>query len=297
MALFSFMQQVYHSPCKINLILNILGKRADGYHELETIFLPVKLSDILRFEPANSGIGLTCSDPSLPCDARNLIYRAAVSFFEMVSIQPGIQIHLEKQIPIAAGLGGGSGNAAITLTALNDLYRKPLKPEQLWKLAAKLGSDVPFFLENKPAIATGRGEKVTPLAAFRGLEEYWLLMVHPGFGVSTSWAYKELALYPEALNGQSGRAERMAELLTGGRLKEAFQYCYNSLEAPVLPKYPLLVLFQTFLKQHGAAAAMMSGSGSTTFALIHGKQKAEEILGLFKNEFGNGYWTTLIQAG
>src|SRR5512143_4155879 len=146
------------SPCKVNLLLNILGRRADGFHELETVFYPVRVFDRISLTRSGRGIDLSCSAPGLPTDARNLVYRAAALFLVAAGIKDGVRLELEKHIPLAAGLGGGSGNAATTLLGLNELFGGPLVPEQLQRLAATLGSDVAFFLQSKPALATGRGE-------------------------------------------------------------------------------------------------------------------------------------------
>src|SRR5690349_2730541 len=143
------------SPCKVNFLLNILRKRPDGFHELETLFHPVALTDRLRFKKSASGIQLTCNNPSLPTDATNLVHRAAQSFLQTANIRDGVSIHLEKNVPFAAGLGGGSSNAAHTLLGLNELFGNPLTPDQLTPLAAALGSDVNFFLQNGPAIGIG----------------------------------------------------------------------------------------------------------------------------------------------
>src|SRR5712692_11618776 len=154
---------------------------------------PINLRDQLSFTLAGQGVQLTCSDPSLPTDAGNLVHRAATAFRQTAKVNEGIRIHLEKKIPLAAGLGGGSGNAATTLLGLNELFGKPLTPEQLQTIAAALGSDIPFFLQPQPALATGRGEKVVPLAAFPALRGAAFLLIHPGFGISTAWAYRQLA--------------------------------------------------------------------------------------------------------
>ncbi|HZL77263.1 MAG TPA: 4-(cytidine 5'-diphospho)-2-C-methyl-D-erythritol kinase, partial [Candidatus Limnocylindrales bacterium] len=145
------------SPCKVNLLLNILGRRPDGFHELETVMQPVNFCDELAFERGGHGIRLSCSDTTLPVDARNLVFRAAADFLAAAKISDGVKIHLEKKIPLAAGLGGGSGNAATTLLALNELFNQPLALAKLDELAAALGSDIPFFLYGKPALAIGRG--------------------------------------------------------------------------------------------------------------------------------------------
>src|ERR1051325_1211300 len=132
------------SPCKVNFLLNILRKRPDGFHELETLFHPVSLTDLLRFKKIPSTIHLTCNNPALPTDDGNLVFAAAQSFMEEARIRDGVEIHLEKRVPLAAGLGGGSSNAAHTLLGLNELFGKPLSPHQLALLAAALGSDVNF---------------------------------------------------------------------------------------------------------------------------------------------------------
>lgn len=283
------------SPCKVNLLLNILGKRPDGFHELETLFHHVRVHDRLTFERINKPlIELTCNHPELPTDSGNLVYRAAVAFFQDARIDnAGARIHLEKNVPLAAGLGGGSGNAAQTLIGLNELFEKPLLPAQLVNLAAALGSDVPFFLQEKPALGVGRGERVESLEPFEALRGICILLIHPGFGISTAWAYKNLARFPAALNGRPGRAAELVHAFRAGNLEQAAPHFYNSLEAPCLEKYPILVMFQEFLREHGAAAALMSGSGSTTFALVRGEENAAALRGRFLERFGSGAWTAI----
>src|SRR6266436_4108333 len=247
------------SPCKINLLLNILGRRADGFHELETVIQPIALYDLLSFKQVGQGLELTCSNPNLPTDSRNLVHRAATAFLEAANITDGVQIHLEKRLPLAAGLGGGSGNAATTLLAVNELFGGPLTSEQLHAIAAGLGSDIPFFLQTKPALATERGERIQPLDFFPALRGAWFLLIYPGFGIATAWAYQQLARFPSALNGTPGRAQKLTALLQTGDLSAAAAEFYNSLEAPALEKFPLLAIYQEFLRAHGAAAALMSG--------------------------------------
>lgn len=282
------------SPCKVNLLLNILGRRPDGFHELETLFHPVNLCDQLGFSRGGTGIQLTCSDPTLPIDSTNLVHRAAGKFFEATRICEGVQIHLEKKIPMAAGLGGGSGNAATTLLGLNELFGNPLPLPQLHSIAATLGSDVNFFLQNQPALATGRGEAVTSLEEFRALRGACFFLIHPGFGISTPWAYRELARFPTALNGTPGRAQKLIALLQEDNLPTAGREFYNSLEAPALEKYPVLRLYQEFLREHGASATLMSGSGSTTFAIFPDQHSAGSVVEKFKSRFGATCWTAVI---
>lgn len=282
------------SPCKVNLLLNIFGKRPDGFHELETVMHPIPLYDRLTFQRGGNGIQLTCSDPTLPTDSRNLVCRAAEAFLKTAKITEGVQLHLDKRIPMAAGLGGGSGNAATTITGLNEIFDQPLVHTQLESIAASLGSDIPFFLQDKPALATGRGEKIQSLEFFPALRGAALLLIHPGFGIATAWAYQQLAKFPAALNGRPGRAQKLLSLLQTAGLKAAATEFYNSLEAPALEKYPLLALFQEFLRESGAAGTLMSGSGSTTFAIVESLNAADRLLEKFLGEFGSTYWTTVV---
>ncbi len=284
------------SGCKINLLLNILGKRPDGFHELETVIHPIPVYDLLSFAQASRGVELTCSHPTLPTDSQNLVYRAATRFLEAARIRGGVRVHLEKEIPLAAGLGGGSGNAAATLLGLNELFGDPLCPEELQGLAVGLGSDVPFFLQLRPALGTGRGECIQPLEPFRAFEHAAILLVYPGFGISTAWTYQQLARYPAALSGRPGRAQQLVSSLQGPDPKAAALGFYNSLEPPALQKYPLLQLFQEFFRAEGALGTLMSGSGSTTFAVASSPAAAEALREGFKRRFGTNYWTTVVPA-
>ena len=282
------------SPCKVNFLLNILGKRADGFHELETLFFPVPLHDEIVAEAAPEGISLTCSNPTLPCDGTHLVHRAAAKFLEAAGTASGVRLHLEKRLPLAAGLGAGSANAAITLLVLNDLFGQPLPFARLDAIAATLGSDVNFFLQPNPALAWGRGEQITPLEPFTLLNGCAIFLFHPGFGVATPWAFRELARFPEALNGRPGRAQEVAEVFRRGDITAAGQALYNSLEAPVLEKYPILRLYQDFLRDRGAFGTLMSGSGSTTFALFADVATAEAAVQPFREKFGDAGWLQVV---
>ena len=284
------------SPCKVNLLLNILGKREDGFHELETVMHPVAVYDRLSFARGGKGVQLTCSDAALPTDSRNLVYRAAEMFCRRAGLSEGegVRLHLEKRVPMAAGLGGGSGDAAVTLLGLNELFGGPLGPEALQELAAGCGSDVPFFLQTQPALATGRGERIEPLDDFPAFRGAAFLLIHPGFGIPTAWAYQQLARHPAALHGEPGRARRLLARLQEAGLRSAGAEFYNSLEAPALDKYPLLSLFQEFLRANGADGALMSGSGSTTFAVTPSVATAEKLAERFKGKFGTTHWVAVV---
>lgn len=284
------------SPCKVNLLLNILGKRADGFHALETVMHPVALHDHLSFEKKGSRLVLSCSDPRLPTGEGNLVFRAARHFQEAASLKEGVRIHLEKKIPLAAGLGGGSANAAVTLLGLNELFGGPIDADSLNRIAAGLGSDVPFFLQQNPALATGRGEQIEALHFFPTMKGAAFLLIHPGFGISAAWAYAQLSRYPEALNGKPGRARALIAALENADLGGAGDQFYNSLEAPALEKYPILTLFQEFFRSNGACGAMMSGSGSTIFAVTADLKSAETLSEKFRGKFGDNYWLAVVPA-
>ena len=201
------------SFCKVNLLLNILARRPDGYHELETVMHPVNLHDHLSFERQGSRVHLSCNDPLLPVNSRNLVFAAAEHFLKAAGIHEGVRIRLEKHIPISAGLGGGSGNAAATLQALNELFGHPLDAAALASLAAALGSDVPFLPPKPPSPrhrarrddrARGFLSRLGPLLAGLGASR---------LGISIGPAYEHLDRQPEWLNGQPGRARRLLDSL------------------------------------------------------------------------------------
>lgn len=302
---FSFLRVERKSPCKINLLLNVLGKRADGFHELEMVMHPVDVTDTLHFERRSmSGVELTCSDSALPVDASNLVHRAATRFLEAAQLNDGIRIHIEKRIPMAAGLGGGSSNAATTLLALNDLFGRPVPEQTLSEMAAAIGSDVPFFLQHEPALVLGRGERILPHPAFPVLSSLWLVLVHPGFGVATAWAYRALAEFPDRLNGRPGRAEAFIRCLEDLDVERQARgesnpaqigaQMFNSLEGPVLKKFPVLALYQEFFRSEGAIGTLMSGSGSTTFALVESETAANKMIGRFQEKFGCAGWIKAV---
>lgn len=282
------------SRCKVNLLLNILGQRPDGFHELETVMHPLRVCDRLVISRSAQGIQLRCNHPALPTDSGNLVYRAAALFLQAAALPEGVHIELEKQIPLAAGLGGGSGNAAATLLGLNELFDNALPPQRLQQLAAELGSDVPFFLQEHPALGTGRGDQIQSLPDFRALAGASFLLVHPGFGIATAWAYQNLARFPAALQGRPGRARKLIARLQSAELESATNEFYNSLEAPAFEKFPLLVLFQEFMRQNGAVGTLMSGSGSTTFALVRSRAAAETLAEKFKSKFGDSNWLAIV---
>ena len=281
------------SPCKTNLILNILGKRDDGFHELETVMIRVPECDRLLLEEAADGVAMSCSDSSLPTDERNLVVKAALGFFERAGVGRGVRIHLDKRLPHQAGLGGGSANAAVTLSALNDLFGEPLQETDLHEIAAGLGSDVPFFLSDEPALATGRGEKIERLGEFPLLNGKSMAIVHAGFGVPTGWAYAQLAKHAELIAGESGRARRLADAFRAGD-ETGWGMLFNAFERPVFEKYPLLGLLVEQFRSDGAMGSMLSGSGSAVFGIFEERSAAEKGLDTASRLHGPFPWSTVV---
>jgi len=270
------------APAKINLSLRILGKRADGFHELETLMVPIGLADTIEVSHGTGhGITLTCNDPELPTGAENLCVKAAEAFRVATGLDHGIAITLLKRIPHGAGLGGGSSDAAAVLKGLNELFDHPLVEEELHQIAATLGSDIPFFLGNAAAWCRGRGEI---LEAASAPPKRTLLLIKPPFPVPTAWAYKKYAELKE-----SGKQPLEPEKQFLGELE-----IINDLEAPVFYKYILLPVMKTWLRQQpGVESAFMTGSGSTMVAVLVPGNASEEIADLKQeilSEFGETMW-------
>ncbi len=257
------------APAKVNLVLRILGKRPDGFHEIETLMVPVTLADTIHVERAASGIFLTCSDPGVPADATNLAHRAAAALAAHVGRDLPVRLHLEKRTPSGAGLGGGSSDAAAVLVGLTSFFELGLTAAELEKIAATLGSDIPFFIKNVPAWCRGRGEILEPAA---GVPAHRLLLVKPPFPVPTAWAYREWA----ALQPPPATPDALGLV--------------NDLEKPVFSKYLLLPALKSWLAaQPGVAASLMSGSGSTIFAVLS-PEAPTDLVDRVRAEFGSGFF-------
>ena len=247
------------SPCyaKINLSLRILRKREDGFHELTTRMAPISLADTLTvsLNGSTNEVKFTCSDPTIPADESNLVVKAVRALSSLAGPLPGLAIHLEKRIPHGAGLGGGSSDAAVALRLVREIAKLNVSDDQLAALAAQLGSDVPFFLANCIADCSGRGEEVVPLP---DLKLGWrLLLIKLPFGVPTPWAY-----------GRWQASRELPEIDYAVQSVDGVDLI-NDLERPVFEKYLVLALLKQQLRQQlGVRAALMSGSGSTVFAVL-----------------------------
>ncbi len=262
------------APAKVNLHLRILGRRPDGFHDIETLMAPLELADEVEVELAD-GIHVTCDDPSLPSGEDNLAGRAAMAFFAATG-GGGARIQIRKRIPSGAGLGGGSSDAVAVLLALDQLCGTALGKAELQRLAAGIGSDCPWFVSARPAICSGRGDIIGDPVPIPSCP---ILLLKPPFGIPTPWAYAQW----------SGMQDKPAppEIQDLGWVK-----IFNSFEAPVFKKFLLLpVLKDWLLKQAGVAAAGMSGSGSTIFALLKDGRHGPQIEKDARSLFGETLWT------
>ncbi len=264
---------------KINFFLEITGKRPDGYHTLETVFQTVSLADELTFSPG-SALRLRCSDPTLPVDERNLVMRAALKLQEALQERRGANIFLKKLVPRGAGLGGGSADAAATLRGLLKLWNRRTGEPALKKIAVSLGADVPFFLKGGLCLATGIGEELKPL---KPLPKTWIVIVWPGFGVSTKDAYAKVRL-PFA----DPPVRRFAGSLTR-QLPDPRTSLFNRFESLLFPSYPALPKLEQDLLEAGAAAALMSGSGSAVYGLVSSQKAGREVLVFLQKKY-NHVW-------
>jgi len=272
------------APAKINLSLRVLGRRSDGFHEIETFIAPISLFDELKIEQraGKQKVALRCDDPSVPQGEDNIVMRATNLFFEKTRINSSVSIELKKKIPHGAGLGGGSSDAASTLLALNELFETNLPREALAKMAETIGSDVPFFIFQSAAVCKGRGELVSPTRLGKQLS---LLLLKPEFGVPTQWAYSRWRDSREipALSYDPQTLERQTFL--------------NDLERPVFEKFVFLAEIKMWLlKQPEVCAALMSGSGSTVFAVLRDRAAADHLAKRAKAELDPDLWTCGCEA-
>lgn len=267
---------------KINLGLRVEGRRADGYHEIGTVFQTITLHDSLTFElTTDESIKLNCSDPDIPTDASNLVMRAATTLRERFSVRRGVRVELEKRIPAGGGLGGGSSDAAVTLVALAHLWNIETDKQELEKIGARLGADVPFFLTGGTALGTGTGTEISPL---EDAPKMHLAVVTPVVRVSTSEAYK--LLNAPALT----KAEGVANLSVSHTEADFSDFLCgvtrNDFEAVVFKLYPEIERARDALRQSGAHCAMLSGSGSSVFGVFDSEEEAERACEVLRSEAG-----------
>ncbi len=252
-------------PAKINLWLEVVRKREDGYHELSSLMLPVSIFDRIAVEVSEAAgpVSLRCNTTGIPEDSRNLAWRAAERFLEAGGLTRAVHIDLEKNIPSGAGLGGGSSDAAGVLLALNHCFQNILPAASLHKIALGLGADVPFFLHQKPALATGIGEK---LEFADGIPEYPLLLIKPPVSVPTAWVYSNLKLTRGKSQITLGRFNTVS--------RKPAEVIENDLESVTTSQYPVISDLKKWLLGRGALASSMSGSGPTVFGIFESRDAA-----------------------
>lgn len=260
-----------HAPAKVNLILRILDRRPDGYHNLWSIMHTVALEDAVTMRASSQrGIRLACNVGGLSVDHTNLVWRAASAVLDRAQLSVGVDIELYKRVPMGAGLGGGSSDAAATILGLNQSLQLGWSREKMAEVGQALGSDVAFFLFAPSAIVTGRGESVRPVTIEGGR---WIVLVKPTFGIETKWAYQELAATRAAvrqLSADHGELDRR-DRLTWGQVTASVE---NDFEIPVFTKHPQLGEIKRFLLKRGAQFALLSGSGATVFGLFEEESTA-----------------------
>lgn len=271
------------APAKVNLHLHIHGKRPDGFHEIETLMVPISLADEVTVETsAGHAIEVFCDQADVPQGDGNLAAAAARAFARATGITFSAKIDIQKNIPMGAGLAGGSSDAATVLLALDAIFETKLGVPKLEQIAAILGSDVPFFIQRKAAICRGRGEIIEQCAF---AEQFSLLLIKPGFGVETPWAYKRWADSVE-LPGAFYEEQQLGSLTL----------C-NALERPVFEKFLVLPVMKQWLRaQPEVLAAAMSGSGSTMFAILRDTAGGPVLQSRAKQEFGDDLWTALCEC-
>jgi 4-diphosphocytidyl-2-C-methyl-D-erythritol kinase len=274
---------------KINLDLRVLGPRPDGYHELRTVFQSIALHDVIECVPREGPLAIECDAAGVPLDGSNLVWRAAEALWRALRRRTPAQnvlIRLQKNIPLQAGLGGGSADAAAALMGLAKLWRVPVRPAQLTDVAATLGADVPFFLSGGTALGLGRGDEVYPLA---DLPRHWIVLLVPGFGVSTADAYN---WYDSERDLSRGVSAREPQHVPGPWPSRAAQMI-NDLEAPIARHHPEIDHMRTALRRAGALAAAMSGSGSAVFGLF---QSRADALDAVDGLSGSGWRVLLTES-
>lgn len=263
---------VVPAPAKINLALDVKGIRADNFHEVEMIMQSISLHDIITIRKNDRGIALSVSEPALSCGRDNLAYQAAELILKEAGLTTGVDINIEKKIPIAGGLAGGSTDAAAVLKGICRLYELPLNEPLMQQLAAELGSDVPFCLHGGTALATGRGEKIRQLA---DLAEIQLVLVNPGIKISTAQAYRQI---DKLVEKEDIAIHSLVDLIENGKIIYWTEGWKNIFEKIAIQSYQEIKLIKTLLKEMGALFVLMSGSGSTVFAVVEDQTVGQLII-------------------
>ena len=255
---------------KINLSLDVLGKREDGYHELRMVMQSIGLHDVVSIEKVAAGITVSCNSRWVPSDLDNIAGKAALLITGKYGIKDGLKIHIKKSIPVAAGLAGGSTNAAVVLQGINDLFSLGMSNTELMALGKQIGADVPFCMAGGTMLAEGIGEKLTALAGFSGVN---LVLLKPKIGVSTAWVYKNLDIGKIVDRPDT---EMLIDALAGGDINKVAVNMRNVLEGVTIPKYKVVQEAKERLMMLGASGSMMSGSGPAVFGIFPDRHTAKK---------------------
>ena len=264
---------IIQAPAKVNLCIRVLGRLPNGYHELWSLMHTVDLFDSLRIRlnPDHDRIQLTCDNAVLPSDQGNLVYRAVESVFRRVEQPVGIDLDLQKVIPLAAGLGGGSSDAAAAIYGLNYLLKLGWGLSEMCEVGAELGSDIPFFFQAPCAIVRGWGQEVTPCVV-EG--QRWVVLINPGFPIETKWAYEQLASRRSEISPLDSWTQGVEASLQIS-WEEVIESMENDFERPLFSVYPILAFMKEKLCAFGAQAALLSGSGGTVFGVFDAPETAQ----------------------
>lgn len=271
---------------KINLVLNCLGKREDGYHELSSIMQAISLHDNINIAPAE-GIEITVNHPKVPTDEKNFAYLAAKLIMEKYKIINGVKIDIDKCIPIEAGLAGGSTNAAGVILGMNKLFKLNMTLKEMYNIAEKIGSDVPFCLEGPTALATGRGEKIISAPECPSL---WVVLLKPDFGVKTAKVYQNMKEY---MFKDIKNTDEFIEALAKCDKDYILSNMANTLEKSTFELYPKVKEYKDYFMEN-ASAVLMAGSGPTIFAVFKNKEEAERFKSIIPEEYGKTYLASTI---
>ncbi len=271
---------------KINLYLEVQGRRADGYHEIATVFLPLAAPvDVITVADGLPGeLEVTCTHPGVPAGPDNLCWRAAAAFAQEAGLAPAWHLTIDKGIPVAAGLGGGSSDAAAVLAALNRGHGTPLSRQRLSGLAARLGADVPFFLEPVPALGRGIGDVLTPVPCACS---FAMVLANPGFPISAAWAYAHRGRVPVS---PAPSLDDLLGALAAGDVTAVSRLTFNALEPAVLDKFPLVAMVRDALLAAGCLCSHVSGSGPTVYGLC-APEAGPAICASLEEQFGPALWT------
>ncbi|WP_010235318.1 4-(cytidine 5'-diphospho)-2-C-methyl-D-erythritol kinase [Clostridium arbusti] len=273
---------------KINISLDIVGKREDGYHLLKMIMQTIDLYDLIDVNRIENGIELSCDKSYVPNDEKNIAYKAAKLFIDTYNIKDGVSIAINKNIPVAAGLAGGSTDAAAVLKAMRDIFNIDVSDERLMELGLKLGADVPYCILGGTALCEGIGEKITPLKPFK---DKILILVKPNFGVSTKEVYKSFDIEKAFKHPET---EKLIEAMESGDLQFIGDNMKNLLENVTYRKHTILKNIKDSMNGYGALGSMMSGSGPTIFAFFEDMLKAQLCFEYMKEKYDEVYITRTV---